>query len=57
VLGVDRRWDPTETFPLGSERFELDPETGLGEIRLRFTTVGPASALVDGVYIDPRARN
>jgi hypothetical protein len=57
LLGVDRRWEPTSRFGLGEGSFDLDPDTGLGEIRLRFATIGPATALVDGVYIDPRARN
>jgi hypothetical protein len=57
LLGVDRRWDPTSRFLLGEDLFDLDPLTGLGAVRLRFTGLGPATALVDGVYVDPSARN
>lgn len=57
LLALDRSWDPTSIFLLGAGNFLLDPVSGLGEIRLRFTTLGPATALIDGVYIDPSARN
>ena len=57
LLGVDRDWDATSRFLLGEDAFGLDPLTGLGAVRVRFTGLGPATALVDGVYIDPSARN
>ena len=57
ILGVERRWNPTESFFFDEESFGLDPVSGLGSVRLRFTALGPATSLLDGVYIDPRARN
>lgn len=57
LLGVDRRWDPTGRFVLDEDDFDLDPATGLGAVRVKLTAYGPASSLVDDVYIDPRARN
>ena len=57
LLRFDRSWDPSDRFLLGEDDFDLDPDTGLGEVRLRFTTIGPAQALLDDVYIDPSARN
>ena len=57
LLGVDRRWDATRRFGLDEDDFDLDPQTGLGAVRVKLTTLGPATSLIDGVYIDPRARN
>ena len=42
---------------LGEDDFDLDPTTGLGEVRLRFTAIGPSQTMLDDVYIDPSARN
>lgn len=57
LLRFDRSWDPSGRFLLREDYFDLNPDTGLGEVRLRFTAIGPATALVDDVYIDPSARN
>ena len=57
LLRFDRSWDPTDRFMLGEDDFDLDPTTGLGEVRLRFTAIGPAQTVLDDVYIDPSARN
>ena len=57
LMRLDGSWDPSARFLLGEDDFDLVPATGLGEVRLRFTSVGPATALLDDVYIDPSARN
>ena len=57
LMRLDRSWDPSARFLLGEDDFDLDPATGLGEVRLRFTSVGLATTLLDDVYIDPSARN
>jgi hypothetical protein len=57
LLRFDRSWGPSDRFLLGDLDFDLDPDTGLGEVRLRFTAIGPAQTLLDDVYIDPSARN
>jgi hypothetical protein len=48
---------PTERFALDESAFGLDPVTGTASIKLVFESAGPATALLDDVYIDPRARN
>ena len=57
LLRFDRSWDPSDRFLLGEDDLDLDPDTGLGEVRLRFTAIGPAQTVLDDVYIDPSARN
>ena len=53
----DPRLSPTDRFALDETAFGLDPVTGTATIRLVFDSVGDRAALVDDVYIDPRARN
>lgn len=48
---------PTGRFGLDETRFGLDPETGTATVRIVFEGAGKATALLDDVYIDPRARN
>jgi hypothetical protein len=50
-------WDATRRFDFDEDAFGLDPETGTGEIRLRLTADGPGTAVLDGVYIDPKMRH
>jgi hypothetical protein len=50
-------WVPTRQFRLGASFFDLDPVTGTTEIRMRFVTDGPATAVLDGLWVDPKARN
>jgi hypothetical protein len=47
---------PTDRFVLDERAFGLDPVTGNATIRLVFKSRGIATALVDDVFIDPRAR-
>jgi hypothetical protein len=49
-------WAPTRVFRLGASFFDLDPTTLTTQIRLRFTTQGPATAVLDDLWIDPSAR-
>ena len=48
--------EPTDRFPLDESAFGLDPVTGTATVRLVFEAKN-APAIVDDVYIDPRARN
>jgi hypothetical protein len=57
ALALDADWEPTRQFSLGQGNFDLDPVTGTGQIQLRFSALGPATGVVDDVYIDPHARN
>lgn len=50
-------WVPTRQFRLGASFFDLDPVSGTTEIRMRFVTDGPATAVLDGLWVDPKARN
>lgn len=54
---VSDSWDATRQFLLGQTDFLLDPVTGLGQIQLRFTSVGPGTAVLDDLFIDPTARH
>lgn len=54
---VTEDWQPTRQFRLGASLFDLDPDTGTTEIRMQFTADGPATAVLDDLYIDPRARD
>jgi hypothetical protein len=56
-IRVDDTWDPTRQFRLGASFFDLDPTTLTTEIRMRFVTDGPATAVLDDLWIDPKARN
>ena len=55
-IRVEDSWEPTRAFRLGAGLFDLDPTTLTTQIRLRFTTDGPATAVLDNLYIDPSAR-
>ena len=55
-IRVDDEWQPTRQFRLGAGLFELDPTTLTTEIQLRFTADGPATAVLDDLWIDPSAR-
>jgi hypothetical protein len=55
-IRVEETWQPTRVFRLGASLFDLDPTTLTTQIRLRFTTEGPATAVLDDLYIDPSAR-
>ncbi len=55
-IRVEDEWQPTRQFRLGAGLFELDPTTLTTQIRLRFTADGPATAVLDDVWIDPSAR-
>jgi hypothetical protein len=56
-IRVDDSWDPTRQFRLGASFFDLDPGSLTTEIRMRFVTDGPATAVLDDLWIDPKARN
>jgi hypothetical protein len=56
-IRVEESWQPTRQFRLGASFFDLDPVTGTTEIRMRFVTDGPATAVLDDLWIDPKARN
>ena len=56
-IRVDDSWAPTRQFRLGASFFDLDPTTGTSEIRMRFVTDGPATAVLDDLWIDPKARD
>jgi len=56
-LRLQEDWDATRSFDFAERAFELDPETQTGEIRLRLTADGPGTAVLDGVYIDPKMRH
>jgi hypothetical protein len=47
---------PTDRFVLDERAFGLDPVTGNATVRLVFKSRALATALIDNVYIDPRAR-
>jgi hypothetical protein len=47
---------PTDRFALDERAFGLDPVTGNATVRLVFKSRGLATAIVDDIYIDPRAR-
>jgi hypothetical protein len=47
---------PTDRFVLDERAFGLDPVTGNATVRLVFKSRGLATAVIDDVYIDPRAR-
>jgi hypothetical protein len=55
-IRVEESYQPTRVFRLGASLFDLDPTTLTTQIRLRFTTEGPASAVLDDLWIDPSAR-
>jgi hypothetical protein len=54
---VDDTWAPTRQFRLGASFFDLDPTSGTTQIRMSFTNAGPATAVLDDLWIDPKARN
>jgi hypothetical protein len=56
-IRVGESWEPTRQFRLGASFFDLDPITGTTQIRLVFTAGGPATAVLDNLYVDPRARD
>lgn len=56
-IRVDDGWAPTRPFRLGASFFDLDPVSGTTEIRMRFVTDGPATAVLDDLWIDPKARD
>ena len=56
-IRVEDTWQPTRQFRLGASFFDLDPVTGTSDIRMRFVTDGPATAVLDGLWVDPKARN
>lgn len=51
------RLTPTSRFQLDESAFGLDPVTGTASVRLVLENDGDTTALVDDVYVDPRARN
>jgi hypothetical protein len=53
---VEDTWEPTRQFRLGANAFDLDPTTLTTQIQMRFTAIGPATAVLDDLYIDPSAR-
>ena len=53
----DTALTPTNRFALDETAFGLDPVTGTATVRLAFESAADATALIDDVYIDPRARN
>lgn len=53
----DTELAPTDRFLLDETAFGLDPITGAASVRLVFESTGVSTALIDDVYIDPRARN
>lgn len=53
---VEDAWEPTREFRLGATLFDLDPITLTTQIQMRFTADGPATAVLDDLYIDPSAR-
>jgi hypothetical protein len=55
-IRVEEGFQPTRAFRLGAGLFDLDPTTLTTQIQLRFTTEGPASAVLDDLWIDPSAR-
>jgi hypothetical protein len=55
-IRVEDTWEPTRVFRLGAGLFDLDPITLTTQIRLRFTTQGPATAVLDDLWVDPSAR-
>jgi hypothetical protein len=55
-IRVEDTWGPTRAFRLGAGLFNLDPITLTTQIRLRFTTQGPATAVLDDLWVDPSAR-
>lgn len=55
-IRVQDEWQPTRQFRLGAGLFDLDPTTLTTQIQLRFTTEGPATAVLDDLWIDPSAR-
>jgi hypothetical protein len=56
-IRVEDSWQPTRQFRLGASFFDLDPVTGTTEIRMRFVTDGPATAVLDDLWVDPKARD
>jgi hypothetical protein len=56
-IRVEDSWQPTRAFRLGASFFDLDLVTGTTEIRMRFVTDGPATAVLDNLWVDPKARN
>jgi hypothetical protein len=56
-IRVGEEWEPTRQFRLGANLFSLDPITGTTQIRMVFTADGPATAVLDDLYVDPRARD
>lgn len=56
-IRVGEAWEPTRQFRLGAPFFALDPITGTTRIRMVFTADGPATAVLDDLYVDPRARD
>lgn len=56
-IRVGASWEPTRQFRLGASFFDLDPITGTTQIRMVFTADGPATAVLDDLWVDPRARD
>jgi hypothetical protein len=56
-IRVEDSWQPTRQFRLGASFFDLDPVSLTTEIRMRFVTDGPATAVLDDLWVDPKARN
>ncbi len=56
-IRVEDSWQPTRRFRLGATFFDLDPVTGTTEIRMEFVTDGPATAVLDDLWVDPKARD
>lgn len=58
-LDTTGSWAPLDQLDLDEELFELDPQTGTGQIKLRFRVNGSErhGVAVDSVYVDPRSRS